>query len=117
MLQRDQSIELAPSTTNSVLRRHGLITPEASRAATAWRRFEHDQPNALWQGDFKGHFPMMVGRCHALTVLDDHSRFNIALVALDNERRDDVQKALQEAFCCYGLPDRINFDNGPPWGT
>lgn len=116
VLARDHGIELAASTANSVLRRHGLITPEASRAATAWRRFEHEQPNSLWQGDFKGHFPMQVGRCHALTVLDDHSRFNIALVALGNERRQDVQSALQAAFTVYGLPTRINFDNGPPWG-
>jgi transposase InsO family protein len=117
VLLRDHGIELATSTANSVLRRHGLIQPEASRAATAWQRFEHEAPNALWQIDFKGHFQMRSGRCHPLTVLDDHSRFNIVLQALGNEQRESVQPALQAAFERYGLPERINSDNGPPWGT
>jgi transposase InsO family protein len=117
VLKRDENIELATSTVNWVLRRQGLISPEASRAATAWQRFEHDTPNALWQIDFKGHFPLAEGRCHPLTVLDDHSRFNIVLHALDNERRDSVQAVLIEAFERYGLPERINADNGPPWGS
>jgi len=117
VLQRDHGVQMAPSTANSVLRRHGLIDPAASRAATAWHRFEHEAPNALWQMDFKGHFAMDRGRCHPLTVLDDHSRFNITLHALNCERREPVQQQLQAAFERYGLPERINADNGPPWGS
>ncbi|TAK78515.1 MAG: IS481 family transposase [Aquabacterium sp.] len=117
VLARDHGIEMATSTAHSVLKRHGLISAEASRAARPWQRFEHEAPNALWQMDFKGHIPMARGRCHPLTVLDDHSRFNLVLQALDNERRADVQQALQAAFERYGLPDRINADNGAPWGT
>jgi transposase InsO family protein len=116
VLARDLGVEMAPSTANSVLRRHGLITPQASRAATAWQRFEHERPNALWQIDFKGHFPTDSVRCHALTVLDDHSRFNVVLHALSGERREPVQDSLQRAFERYGLPERINADNGSPWG-
>jgi AhpD family alkylhydroperoxidase len=45
--------------------------------------------------DFKGHFPMTRGgRCHALTVLDDHSRYSIGLRACDNERTETVQREL-----------------------
>ena len=39
------------------------------------QRFERDEPNELWQMDFKGHFDIGGGRCHPLTVLDDHSRY------------------------------------------
>jgi len=116
VLERDEGVPMATSTANSVLRRHGLILPAASQAATAWQRFEHEAPNALWQIDFKGHFPTDTVRCHALTVLDDHSRFNIVLQALDCERREPVQDTLQRAFERYGLPERINADNGTPWG-
>jgi transposase InsO family protein len=116
VLARDSGVSMAPSTANSVLRRHGLIAPAASRAATAWQRFEHEAPNALWQIDFKGHFPTDTVRCHALTVLDDHSRFNVVLQALSGERREPVQRTLQRAFERYGLPERINADNGQPWG-
>jgi transposase InsO family protein len=117
VLARDEGVQLAPSTANSLLRRHGLVSPAASRAATAWQRFEHEAPNALWQIDFKGHFATDTVRCHPLTVLDDHSRFNVVLQALDNERREPVQRVLQAAFERYGLPERINADNGPPWGA
>jgi transposase InsO family protein len=117
VLARDEGVQMATSTANSVLRRHGLITPAASRAATAWQRFEHEAPNALWQIDFKGHFATDTVRCHPLTVLDDHSRFNVVLHALGNERREPVQRVLHSAFERYGLPERINADNGSPWGT
>lgn len=117
VLKRDHRIELAPSTVTAVLHRHGRISQEASDASTPWQRFEHEQPNSLWQMDFKGHFATTTQRCHPLTVLDDHSRFNIVLQALENEQHTSVQAVLQGAFERYGLPDRINADNGPPWGT
>ena len=117
VLQRDAALCIAPSTVTSVLHRHGLISAQASEAATPWQRFEHALPNEMWQMDFKGHFATDAGRCHALTVLDDHSRFNIVLHALDNERRESVQPVLQGAFERYGLPHRINTDNGAPWGS
>lgn len=117
VLLRDQALQIAPSTVTHVLRRHGLISPAASTAATPWQRFEHEQPNSLWQMDFKGHFATHTGRCHALTVLDDHSRFNLVLSAHPNEQRSGVQQSLHGAFCTYGLPLRINTDNGSPWGN
>lgn len=108
----------APSTVNSILNRHNLITPEASADATAWTRFERDEPNELWQMDFKGHFATVAeGRCHPLTVLDDHSRYNIVLQACAFEDTQTVQSHLQQAFTTYGLPHQINTDNGSPWGA
>jgi len=117
VLMRDEGLQLAPSTANSVLRRHGLISPSASQASVPWQRFEHAWPNSLWQIDFKGHFATDAGRCHPLTVLDDHSRFNIVLRALGTETTEPVRHALQAAFERYGLPERINGDNGAPWGN
>ena len=108
---------LAPSTVTHILHRHGLITAEASRAATPWQRFEHDAPNSLWQIDFKGHFATLAGRCHGLTLLDDHSRFNLLLSALARTDAAPVQERLTEVFRRYGLPLRINADNGSPWGS
>ncbi len=117
VLARDQGVQVAPSTVTWILHRHGLISTAASQAPTAWTRFEHERPNSLWQMDFKGHFPVEVSRCHPLTVLDDHSRFNVVLHALSHQRQEAVQRVLQGAFERYGLPERINTDNGPPWGT
>lgn len=106
----------APSTITAILRRKGLLNPAESANHTAFISFEHPHPNDLWQMDFKGHFAMREGRCHPLTVLDDHSRYNIVLKACDNEKTDTVQNALITSFRRYGLPNRMTMDNGSPWG-
>lgn len=106
-----------PSTITAILHRHGLITIEAGLAAQHWQRFEHEQPNALWQIDFKGDFATGQGRCYPLTVLDDHSRFNLALQACPSVAASSVQPHLARVFQRYGLPVRLNADNGAPWGS
>jgi len=106
----------SPSTVTAVLRRHGLLTGPRAGAARAFLRFEHEAPNALWQMDFKGHVPCGDGRCHPLTVLDDHSRYNVVLRACADERTNTVREALVLAFREHGLPERIAVDNGAPWG-
>lgn len=105
----------AASTITQILRRNGLLETKPGQAR-APMRFEHDYPNSLWQMDFKGHFAMTRGRCHPLTVLDDHSRFNLMLKACGMETRKVVERALIEAFERYGLPDQMTMDNGSPWG-
>jgi transposase InsO family protein len=106
----------APSTITAILRRHGLLTPPEADSPHAWQRFEQATPNALWQMDFKGPFALAQGRCHPLTVLDDHSRFSLCLKACANEQRHTVQHHLTHTFRRYGLPQRMLMDNGPPWG-
>ena len=106
----------AASTITAILRRHDRLGPRAG-VPRDWQRFEHPAPNRLWQMDFKGHFPTDAGRCHPLTVLDDHSRYALAVVACPDERLSTVRGHLAAVFARYGLPDRILCDNGPPWGN
>jgi len=107
----------AASTITEILRRHGLLDPEESAKHKAWRRFEAEAPNDLWQMDFKGHFALEVGRCHPLTVLDDHSRYALGLEACADERGATVQARLTGIFRRYGLPRKMLMDNGSPWGA
>ena len=118
MLQ-DQGVTDVPakSTISAILKRHGLIDPTESAKHTPHVRFERPQPNELWQLDFKGHFVMQHDRCHPLTLLDDHSRFNLALQACANERGDTVQDRLTAVFRRYGVPQAMLMDNGSPWGN
>jgi transposase InsO family protein len=104
-----------PSTITAILHRHQLITPEAATQHRPYQRFEHPNPNDLWQMDFKGDFALEKGRCHALSVLDDHSRFALGLVACGDQTTSTVQKALTEIFRRYGMPYRMSMDNGSPW--
>lgn len=105
-------------TVNNILKRNGLITPQASRAATPCQRFEKSQPNEMWQADYKGHFALRNGeRCHPLNILDDCSRFNICCEAQTSETLDEMWQVMLRVFGEYGLPFSFLCDNGNPWGT
>ena len=106
------------STVTAILRRHRLIEPADSLKHKPYRRFEHQRPNDLWQMDFKGHIPVgSGGRCHPLTVLDDHSRFSLGVRACADEKTQTVHDHLTSIFRRYGMPDTILVDNGSPWGS
>ena len=107
----------APSTITAILRREGLLPSGERPPSGAFRRFEAPTPNAWWQMDFMGHRALRQGRVHPLTILDDHSRYLLALEATGNERLATVQAALMTCFRRHGLPWAIRTDNGPPWGT
>ncbi|HPJ33399.1 MAG TPA: IS481 family transposase [Spirochaetota bacterium] len=107
----------APSTITEILKRNGKINQKESEKHKAWIRFEADNPNDLWQMDFKGHFQIIGGRCHPLTVLDDNSRFSLCLDACKNERADTAKGCLIGVFRRYGMPKAILCDNGPPFGA
>ena len=106
------------STITAILRRHQLIEPSESLKHKPYKRFEHERPNQLWQMDFKGHIPVVSGgRCHPLTVLDDHSRFSLGVRACADERTQTVHDHLTSIFSHYGMPNTILVDNGSPWGS
>jgi transposase InsO family protein len=118
LLERELGFAPAPSTVTKILRRHGLLDGPGAGEPRAYQRFEHAEPNDLWQMDYKGHFALAAGgRCHPLTVTDDHSRFALVLEACCDQRGATVRHKLERAFEEYGLPLRMLFDNGPPWGT
>jgi transposase InsO family protein len=106
-------IELPASTIHRILLRHQLVA-EQDRHRPAPRRFERATPNELWQMDFKGpkswHQP--VG---PLSVLDDHSRYVIALEALGSTHAGPVRTRLEAAFVECGVPQSMLMDHGVPW--
>ncbi len=116
-LKRDGKVKPpSPSTITEVLRRHGRLELRAGEHPGPWQRFERAHPNELWQMDFKGHIPLAQGRCHPLTVLDDHARYSLGLQACADEQDQTVRERLTEIFRRYGLPFSMLMDNGSPWG-
>lgn len=116
LLDKGHSDLPAVSTIGAILKRNGRVDEVESGKHKACKRFEREAPNESWQMDFKGHFQIGQGRCHPLTVLDDHSRYLVGLEACGNEHRITVQECLIRIFRQFGLPDMIFTDNGPPWG-
>lgn len=111
-----ESAAPAASTITEILRRHGKLERRGAEHPGPFQRFERAQPNELWQMDFKGHFQTGRGRCHPLTVLDDHSRYALGVEACGDERDATARERLVAVFQRYGLPDAMLMDNGPPWG-
>jgi transposase InsO family protein len=114
VLARD-GVQVPPNTIHRILLRHDLV-PEEDRRAPAVQRFERAQPNELWQMDFKGPkgWTQEVG---PLSVLDDHSRYLIALAANGSTKGEPVREQLEEAFERCGVPEGMLLDHGTPWGS
>ena len=109
----------SPSTITRILDRHGMLAePEHASRRGSWNRFERSDPNELWQLDFKGEFRLAnQAYCYPLTLIDDYSRFSLAVAACADQKRCTVQQQLRSVFERYGLPQAILCDNGPPWGA
>lgn len=79
-------------------------------------RWQAAHPGALWQGDVCHASPIIVGgrpmpvRIHAL--LDDASRYVVAIEARHQEREVDMLGVLVRALRRYGAPDALYLDNG-----
>lgn len=117
VMQSNGAIEVpAASTITAILRRHGRLARREGEHPGPFQRFERAAPNELWQMDFKGHFPLVEGRCHPLTVLDDHSRYALGVEACADEQDATVRARLVPLFSRYGLPFEMLMDNGAPWG-
>jgi transposase InsO family protein len=106
----------APSTITDILRRHGKLVQAPSQAG-GYTSFEAENPNDMWQSDFKGWIMTGTGRCDPFDILDDHSRYNLKLEAGKDQTTTTVKGYLIETFETYGMPKRMLFDNGTPWGT
>lgn len=112
-LLQAEGIELPASTIHRILLRHQLVR-DWDRQAIALRRFERAEPNQLWQMDFKGPkgWDQPVG---PLSVLDDHSRYALALENTGSTQARGVQAVLERVFHENGVPEEMLMDHGTPW--
>ena len=112
LLERE-GFPLPVITVHRVLLRHGLVL-DRERRRQATGHFQRQQPNELWQMDFKGQ-----KGCEAaigpLSVLDDHSRYLVALEQTGTTRLEAVRERLEGVFQRSGLPEAMLMDHGVPW--
>jgi transposase InsO family protein len=109
----NEGIALPAATVHRILLRYGLMRVE-DRHRQALKRFERERPNELWQMDFKSPkgWNKPVG---PLSVIDDASRYVIALEGTWTTCAEAVQERLTAAFIECGLPDAMLMDHGTPW--
>lgn len=113
VLLQGQGVELPVVTIHRVLLRRGLVR-EADRGRPAPQRFEREEPNQLWQMDFKSPkgWQRPIG---PLSVLDDCSRYAVVLQGTWSTRGEVVQEQLEGAFQSCGVPTEMLMDHGIPW--
>src|SRR5437868_1035406 len=111
LLARDPALSV-PSvrTVANVLSRNGRIQSRDPHRQTV-QFFERPAPNDLWQCDFKGPIEVARTRVYPFAVIDDHSRFAIALRCAPDQSMASAWTILWDAFGEHGLPLSILCDN------
>jgi transposase InsO family protein len=108
-----EGVELTRGTIHRVLLRRDLVR-ESDRRRQALKRFEREEPNQLWQMDYKSPkgWNAAVG---PLSVLDDHSRYLLVLPAVWSNHGAHVREQLEGVFLSCGVPYAMLMDQGVPW--
>jgi len=109
------------ATVGRLFRERGLdrVTLRQTKQGHTRLRWQAERPGALWHGDVCHGPALVVGghsrplRIHAL--LDDASRYVVALEAHHAEREDDMLGLLVGALRRHGAPDALYLDNGPTY--
>jgi transposase InsO family protein len=111
-----------PVCYNTLLRaiaREGLL-PKAGRRDVR-KRFEHEEVNELWVGDFL-HGPTVMAhnrlaKAILCALIDDHSRMVVGYQFSVHETVSVLVEVLKEAFSTYGLSQRLYVDNGSAFSS
>lgn len=110
--------EVTACTVRRMLNARGLprTTEVEAEGGTTRLRWQAERPGALWHGDIC-HGPTLTlkdkrtpVRVHAL--LDDASRFVVALRVESDEREETMLSLLAQALMAHGKPDALYLDNG-----
>jgi transposase InsO family protein len=97
-------------TVANVLRRRGCLNVPPVWASTP-QAFERGAPHELWQCDFKGPLEVARHKIHPFAVLDDHSRYLLALRPCTDLTMATAFAVLWDAFGEFGLPHSLLCDN------
>jgi transposase InsO family protein len=123
ILRRDPAfppdLTIAPRTLRGILHRRGKTRQQLVGPSKAFRRFERECANALWQGD------MLVGpylpdperpgkfrRTALFCFIDDYSRLIPYGEFFVEESLPRLERVLKLAILRRGIPERLYVDNG-----
>ena len=116
-----QEGEVSASTVRRLFVEHGLdrVSMREARAGKGRRRWQAEHPGDLWHADVC-HGPILRQgdrsvplRIHAL--LDDASRYVVAIEACSNEREVEMLGLLVKALRVHRRPKTLYLDNGPTY--
>jgi transposase InsO family protein len=99
---------------NKILNRHNLLKPNPRRKKRIkYIRFQRKHPNSLWQID---HSDQKIKDKWLISVIDDCSRYSLALEVVNRVTTAIVTRLLDELIKKHGKPREILSDNGSAYG-
>jgi hypothetical protein len=108
-------LPLSHTSINIILNKHFLCKESKNKGKRKkWVRWQRKHPNSLWQIDHSDEQELF--DCYTLSVLDDCSRYSLALVKLKRVTTDVVTHVLDELIKKHGAPRQILTDNGSAYG-
>lgn len=106
---------LSHTAINKILNERGLCKDTKNKGKRKkWVTWQRDHPNSLWQIDHTDEQSKF--NCYTLSVLDDCSRYCLALVKLNNVTTNVVTHVLDGLMKKFGKPKQILTDNGGAYG-
>ena len=106
--------DLGHTTINKILNKHNLCKESKRRGKRIkYIHWQRNHPNSLWQID---HTDEQEKGYYTLSVIDDCSRYSLALARVNIASTDVIVHILDEIIKKYGKPREILSDNGSCFG-
>jgi transposase InsO family protein len=102
----------AVSSIHQALRRNHLVADQPPRRPKAFKRFQRDISNDLWQIDATQIRLASRKKVWVLDMIDDHSRYLLSALGAAAPTGDAAWDCFEEASSRYGLPRQVLSDNG-----
>ena len=102
----------AISTVHQVLRRNHLVAAQPPHTHKAYKRFERECPNDLWQIDASQVSLAAGEEAWVVDCLDDHARLCLCALACRSPTGEAAWDCFSAAAAAYGLPRQVLSDNG-----
>lgn len=123
ILRRDPAfpadLTIAPRTLRGLLYQRGKTREKLTGETKAFRRFEREHANELWQGDMlvgpylpDPEHPGKFRRTALFAFIDDYSRLVPDGEFFFEESLPRLERVLKLAILRRGIPDRLYVDNG-----
>jgi len=111
-----QGVDPVPSRAGiaRALSRHRLVSGGQRRhRKRVFRRWERARPMELWQADVMGGVLLADGsEVKAVTIIDDHSRYALAVGLVPRATSRPVCSVFAAALARFGAPEQVLTDNG-----
>jgi len=105
---------LSHKAINKILNKYNLTKPNENRKKRIkYIRWQREHPNSLWQMDISD---QKIAGMYLLAVIDDCSRYCLALIPLNNISTAIITNCLDKLIKVHGKPREILTDNGSVFG-